>query len=108
MERSQDMKLRRPLAIALTFLGVLGVTAVWAQRGTEGNAPRQLDPEVTTVRLLLGVGDQQSQTWGGKVKLDRGEVLGVEGYRFRKGDKVTGNDAWEAKTRRIRKAAPKK
>ncbi|HEV3120391.1 MAG TPA: hypothetical protein VGY53_00745, partial [Isosphaeraceae bacterium] len=69
---------------------------------------KPLDASVFTVRLLLGVGDNQVQTWNGRMKLDQGEVLSVEGWRFRQGDRVSGQDGWEAKSHVIRKAAAKK
>ncbi|MDR3637014.1 MAG: hypothetical protein P4L84_24635 [Isosphaeraceae bacterium] len=98
----------RCLALGLAGLGVLGVSAVFAQKEESGARPSPLDPDVVVVRLLLGVGDRQPQTWSGKVRLDRGDVLGVEGYRFRQGDTVTGRDSWDARSRLIRKDVPKK
>ena len=44
----------------------------------------------------------------GRVQVNRGEVVGVEGARFRRGDRVTGADSWEAKSLMIRKVAAKK
>src|SRR3982751_560252 len=86
----------------LALLAVLSLAA----RGVPDDAPRPpLDPGVTSVRLLLGVGDRQPQTWSGRVTVDKGEVVGVEGWRFRAGDSVTGKDAWEAKSLLIRKPA---
>jgi hypothetical protein len=99
------MRNRRLFALALTWLGVLGVSVVSAQRDVARSL--RLDPEVFTLRLLLGVGDRQTQTWSGRVGLDQGEIVGVEGYRFRIGDRVTGRDSWEARSRQIRKVAPK-
>ncbi|MCA1685133.1 MAG: hypothetical protein LC745_03950 [Planctomycetia bacterium] len=102
------MRLRRPITAGLVSLGLLVASAAVAQKGGEPATGRALDPSVTGVRLLLGVGDTTPRTWNGKVKLDRGEVIGVEGWRFREGDLVTGRDSWEARSRLIRKAAPKK
>jgi hypothetical protein len=101
------MRSRRTLAAGLTFLGLLGVSAVLAHKNEPKPGDRPLDPGIFTVRLLLGVGDQAVRSWNGRVALDRGEVVSVEGYRFRKGDLVTGRDSWEAKSHSIRKAAPK-
>ena len=104
------MRSYRSLAVGLTLLGVLGVSAVSAQnrRNADEQARRPLDPDVIAVRLLLGVGDRQVQAWDGRVKLDKGEVLDVEGYRFREGDELTGRDGWKAKSHVIRKVAAKK
>ena len=104
------MRSYRSLAVGLTLLGVLAVSAVTAQNSeTEQEQPRRpLDPDVIAVRLLLGVDDRQVQAWDGRVKLDKGEVLDVEGYRFREGDEVSGRDGWKAKSHVIRKVAAKK
>ena len=102
------MRLRRPITAVLVSLGLLAGVGGPVQKGNEPEARRSLDPSVTAVRLLLGVGDPARRSWNGRVKVDRGEVVGVEGYRFREGDLVTGRDAWEAKSPVIRRAAPKK
>jgi hypothetical protein len=96
----------RLFALGLTLLAVLALPALGSRR--EGEDRRPLDPEVVTVRLLLGVGDRQPQAWSGRATVDKGEVVGVEGWRFRAGDKVTGTDAWEAKSLIIRRPAPGK
>jgi hypothetical protein len=102
------MRSRRSVSAGLTLLGVLGLSAAWAEPRPAPPERRRLDPDVVAVRLLLGVGDRQPQTWSGRVAVDKGEVVGVEGWRFRAGDRVTGKDAWEARSRLIRKAAAKK
>jgi hypothetical protein len=101
----------RSLATVVTLVGLLGVSAVVAQRngeGDKGGSRTPLDPSITAVRILLGVGDTTSERWNGRVKIDRGEVVGVEGWRFRKGDLTTGRDSWEAASHTIRKAVAKK
>ena len=57
---------------------------------------RVLDPDTIAVRLLLGVADQEVRPWDRKVSVDRGEVVGVEGWRFRQTGKLSGRDSWEA------------
>ena len=74
----------------------------------EGAEQRPLDPETIAVRLLLGVGDPQPQSWNGRVEVDQGEVVGVEGWRFRAGRRVTGPDAWEAQSLYLLKKAQAK
>src|SRR4051812_18562330 len=100
------MDARRSISLGSTSLVMLVATLGWAQREETGVRGR-LDPDAGSIRLLLGVDDRKTQAWNGRVKLDRGEVLGVEGYRFRKGDRVTGRDGWEARSQLIRKTAPK-
>ena len=58
--------------------------------------------------MLLGIGDDTPQDWSGRVMVDKGEVVAVEGVRFREGDAVTGRDAWKARSCLVRKAATKK
>jgi hypothetical protein len=95
-------------AVALSSAGLLGLSLVWAQPSEPKAELRALDPSTVSVRLLLGVGDTQERTWSGRVKVDKGEVLGVDGWRFRQGDRVTGRDSWEAQSRYSVKAAGKK
>ena len=94
---------RRLLAVAVSVVGFVGITVAWARQGPQGRRP--LDPQAVSVRLLLGVGDQASQGWNGRVRVDQGEVIGVEGWRFRQDDRVVGADGWEARTRAIFKNA---
>ena len=71
------------------MLAVLIAPAVWGQRpdgaailppkATDPPDRRTLDPSLVAVRLMLGVGDEAVTPWGGRVKVDRGEVVGVEG-----------------------------
>src|SRR5262245_37574991 len=101
------MRSHRIVSMSLILLGVLGAS-VFAQTFTppdpQADAPRPLDPDVFAVRVLLGIGDNQIQTWSGNAKVDKGDVLGVEGLRFRANDRVTGKDSWEAHNLRIRNA----
>src|SRR5262245_28614631 len=88
------MRIHRLLATVLCSGVVVGLTV---GRGQDPSpAPRVLDPKSVSVRVLLGVGDPQERTWGGKATLDRGEVVGIEGWRFRQGDRLTGPASWES------------
>ncbi len=112
------MRTRRALALLPTLLAVLAASVVLGQRPDEAPSlpvkvtdppgRRTLDPALVAVRLILGVGDQAVTPWGGSVKVDKGEVVGVEGARFRRGDRTNGADSWEAKSLKIRNAANKK
>ena len=95
------MSRSRPVALACGLVAMIGVSALWAQpdRPVPNDGP--LDPGSMSVRLELGVGDRQSQDWSGRVEVDKGEVLGVEGWRFRAGDEVTGKDRWTAGSRTL-------
>ena len=95
------MSRSRPAALGSGLVAMISVSALWAQldRPVPNDAP--LDPGTFCVRLELGVGDRQSQDWSGRVEVDKGEVISVEGWRFRAGDKVTGKDRWEASSRTL-------
>jgi hypothetical protein len=96
------------VAAGLILLAVIGLTTATAQRDARPNSdPKMLDAKVVTVRLLLGVGDAQAQDWTGKVAVDKGEVVGVDGWRFRQNDQVKGTNAWDARTRATKGAAKK-
>jgi hypothetical protein len=77
------------------------VSALWAQSDRPVPNDGPLDPSSVAVRLELGVGDRQAQDWSGRVEVDKGEVLGVEGWRFRAGDEVTGKNRWTAGSRTL-------
>jgi hypothetical protein len=102
--------MRDAAATTMTLLGMIGLSAVWARIEPAAviAPPRPIDPEVISVRLLLGLGDPRVEPWDGKVSLDRGEVVAIDGYRFRAGDKVDGRAAWKARSDLIRKDAPAK
>src|SRR4051794_41981823 len=84
----------RSLATGLTLLGILGLSAVQAQKGERAAPdPRALDTRVITVRLLLGLDDRAPQDWSGKVAIDKGEVVAAEGWRFRQDDQGRAGNA---------------
>jgi hypothetical protein len=99
---------KRMLALVLSVLTVLGVShaLVRAQRAAQdsqaGAAARSLDEGTVPIRLILGVGDEVPTDWSGRVSIDKGQVVAVEGLRFRSGDEVTGNATWKASSRLIR------
>src|SRR5262245_36095832 len=74
---------RSGLATGLPMLVLLGLTSVQGQKAETGSRARELDFDAVAVRLLLGVGDTEPDTWGGSVEVDKGEVVGLEGWRFR-------------------------
>jgi hypothetical protein len=104
------MRVLVPLvATGLIVLAVIGLTTASAQKDAKPAAESTtLDPKVVTVRLLLGVGEAQASDWTGKVKIDKGEVVGLEGWRFRQNDEVQGTSGWDARTRLTKAAAKKK
>ena len=77
------MGARRHLLTVLVLSGLLGISFVRAQQGGSESGPKTLDTDARTVRLLLGVGDRDPQSWGGQVRLDKGDLVGLRGWRFR-------------------------
>ncbi len=101
-------------ALLLAMLAVSSDPARGQAQGKGNDDPpgagrgRPLDPDAIAVRILVGVGDRQVQPWDGRVSVDQGEVVDVEGYRFRKGDELTDRGGWKARSHIIRKVAAKK
>ena len=94
------MRNRQALILGLLLLMSIGRSQVRAWEDPPGS--RTLDPNLFVIRLVLGVGDDTTRSWNGDVKLDQGEVAGLEGWRFRKGDELTGPRSWRAQSRLIR------
>ena len=65
---------------------------------------RALRADVVAVRLTLGVDDAGPQAWDGTVTVDQGEIVALEGARFRAGDALTGPDSWKARSTATPKA----
>ena len=99
---------RRLITVAFSLLVIVGISVSLAQVPVTEPAAKALDPEIVAVRLILGIGDATPQDWSGRASVDKGEILDVEGLRFRDGDMVTGRDSWKTRSRLIRKAAAKK
>ena len=95
------MSRSRSVALGFGLVAMIGVSALWAQPDRQAPDDGPLDPSIVSVRLELGVGDRRAQDWSGHVEVDKGEVVGVEGWRFRAGDKVTGTNRWEAGSRTL-------
>ena len=106
--------MRKLLTVGCVLIGWLTVAVLWSTpRGRSAAAPagedaaQPLDSETTVVRLLLGVGDTETRSWQGRVTLDKGEVVGLEPWRFRAA-RVTGPGAWESRSLYLLKTAQAK
>ena len=96
--------------VGATLVAVIALSAVPALplpqaapgpgRTPRSHSPRRsaLRPDAIAVRLLLGVGDTEPQAWDGKVTIDQGEIVALEGGGFRGGDALTGPDSWKARS----------
>lgn len=108
------MPMNRSVTLALSLAAIVGATALAQRPGGPEPSPRQapgqraLNISQQTVRLTLGLGDAGTKPWGGRVSLDEGELIAVEGQRFREGDATVGRDSWKARSLPIRKAVAKK
>ncbi len=107
---------KRLIAAVLSVLTVMVVSqnVVTGQRAAQNAQAeadalaRPLEPESVPIRLIMGIGDSAPTDWSGQVSVDQGEVVSVEGLRFRAGDEVHGKSSWKASSRLIRKIAAKK
>ena len=70
------MRIRHLWSGVVSLCVVLGISISMAQRSSVESIPRALDPNVIAVRLMLGVGDEASQDWSGRVSVDKGEFRG--------------------------------
>ena len=91
-------------ASGLGLIAIVGLVIAGARANSPQQAPpaaaslpsfepepvRVLEPDTIAVRLLLGLKDEKAQPWNGRVTVDRGEVGGVDGWRFRQSGKITG------------------
>src|SRR5262249_22755714 len=82
---------------------VVAATLGLARHG-RGQAPRPAPPvrlEATAigVRVLLGRADRQPTRWDGSIAVSGGSLVGLQGWRFRQDDQVTGPSTWRASTR---------
>jgi hypothetical protein len=96
---------KRLVAVVLSILSLVAVSLSVAQPSPEQPAARPLDPDTVALSLMLGIGDPSPRDWSGRAALDKGEIVAIEGLRFRDGDLVTGRDSWKTSSRLIRKAA---
>ena len=79
----------------MRFAIVAGIVAPllpgpWA--GPAGAQDGRLAEGAVAVRILLGVGDEQVRPWDGRARVDRGEVVRVEPWRFREGHRIVGSE----------------
>jgi hypothetical protein len=93
------------VSLGLALLGSLpGARTAAAPDQGEGTQPGALDTGTTVVRLLLGIGDTEPTSWEGKVTLDKGELAGIEPWRFRSGARVVAPAAWESRSLELLKS----
>src|SRR2546427_6635788 len=101
--------MKRALLIVASF-SVMALVAAFAWQRPEPNTPQtwasRAMAETPTVAVLveLGVKDVDARDWSGQASVEGAKILHCEGYRFRKGDKLVGLDAWEASSHRAIRA----
>jgi hypothetical protein len=72
----------------------------WAARA-EGRTPP------TAVLIEMGLKDLQARDWSGQATVTGAKAVHREGYRFRKEDKLTDPNGWEASSHRGLRVPPK-
>ena len=75
----------RNLGIPLCIVALVGMVSCPLANAQE----RDLASATCAFRITLGLRDAEPQKFDGSVSVAPGEVVGVEGWRFEKGDKVT-------------------
>jgi hypothetical protein len=95
--------LKRARVITAGVAGLVLLGAGWqrgrlfSQAGKE--SPAEFDPSVRTVRVRLGINDQNPQKWDGKATVIGGTILRMRNWHPRPGDRVD-QSGWTLKTAR--------
>ncbi|MCL4403022.1 MAG: hypothetical protein M1436_10255, partial [Acidobacteria bacterium] len=90
--------MRKRIWIAASVLAA-AVTAVVTLYPQGRNAKGVAAPSATAFRILLGVGDTAPTSWDGSVAAKGGRVVGIQGWRFVRGDSTDSVSSWKASTR---------
>ncbi len=97
---------RRLLVFGAVSIALVVVAIAARQQRQEKSHPvlnRALKAkEKSTVAVLLefGIKDADPEDWSGSALVEGANVVRRDSYRFRKGDKLVGQNAWKAKSRR--------
>jgi hypothetical protein len=98
------MKLR--CLVLLATVGAVLAVATWAGQENQGlvvldwAAKAKMPVPGVAVLIEMGGKDRQPTGWSGRATVQGARVVHREGYHFRDADKLVGQDAWEASSRR--------
>ena len=104
---------RQHCVVAASALAIMvGVAALAPEKPgkllvLEWAAKAKAETPPTAVLIELGLTDTDPKSWSGSVEVKGAKIVHREGYRFRKTDKLTGTDGWEASSHRGIKVPPK-
>ena len=105
------MKLR-PVLLLVAVGAVLAV-ATWAAPDNQGlllldwAAKAKMPAPPVAVLVEMGLTDKEPKPWSGRATVQGARVVHREGYHFRDTDKLVGQDAWEASSRRPIRTPPR-
>ncbi|MBS1826173.1 MAG: hypothetical protein JST93_12695 [Acidobacteria bacterium] len=90
------------VAVALVLIGQERPVGFEAE---PGGTPEE---QMWEVLLLMGVGDKQPAEWHGSVRVEGGELLEIEGYRFELPDRLLPLGGWRMTTKIERITRPER
>ncbi len=61
-------------------------------------AQRRNGPPVHVFRITVGLKDEKPADWSGKVKVEGGEIVALEGWRFEGQDAIVSKEEWKCRT----------
>ena len=98
--------MKRASLMVLALGCMVGISALALQTDPAVSDPNtwfsKAQPAAATTAILLelGVSDESAQDWSGQATVEGAKIVRREGYRFRKGDTLTTDDAWKASSHR--------
>ncbi len=92
----------------ISIAAVVALVLIGQERpaGFEAEPGGTAEEQMWEVLVLMGVGDKQPAEWNGSVRVEGGELLEIEGYRFELPDRMLPQGGWRMSTRIERVTRP--
>lgn len=87
-------------AISLTALLALLAAFIFLQRTTTRTTVQAASPNTRAFRLTFGERTSQPRDYSGGISLSSGTIVALRGYRFFRGDEITGPNSWKLAVKR--------
>ena len=84
------------LASVVIVAAIIAGVSLYSQQRT---AKEQAMPGGVAFRILLGVTDREPAQWDGSLSVRPGNVVRIDGWRFKDGDSTDSKSSWKASTR---------
>ncbi len=75
------------------------VAIVWWTRLPPPPVTQAAEPEESAVLIRFGARSPEPRRWDGRLRVDAGQILGLEGWQFASGDEILPGNAWRCATR---------